>query len=364
MNLEQKEIKVPGYEKVMQFKDIDAGLIAIIAIHNTKLGPGLGGVRIYPYSTFEDALTDVLRLSKGMTYKASLAQIGFGGAKGVIIADPKTDKTPALLHSFAEAVNTLNGKYICAEDIGSTSEDISIILEKTKYACGVFNFRGSGSPSPFTAWGILQGIKSVFMHLENHASLEGKKVAIQGVGSVGHRVMKHLFWEGAQLIVSDTDKKAVASCFQQYGAQVVPPREILFVDCDILAPCAMGGTINQETIPKLRCRGIAGSANNQLLEEADGERLIEREILYAPDFVINAGGVINLAHELSSDGYQAPSARRVTKNIYQQLLNIYQTAAEKKISTHQVAISICDHHLKQGIGKRIEDPVFRFGPEK
>ncbi len=210
---------------MVQFKDVDAGLIAIIAIHNTKLGPGLGGVRIYPYKTFEDALTDVLRLSKGMTYKASLAQVGLGGAKGVIIADPKTDKTPTLLHSFAEAVNTLNGKYICAEDIGSTAEDIGIIIEKTKYACGVFNSLGSGSPSPFTAWGILQGIKSVFMHLENHTFLEGKKVAIQGVGSVWHHLMKNLFWEGAQLIVSGINKEAVAGCFHQYGAQSFPQKK-------------------------------------------------------------------------------------------------------------------------------------------
>ena len=361
-HLKQEEIEIADYEKVVKFTDADSGLTAIIAIHNTDLGPGLGGTRIYPYAKFDDALTDVLRLSKGMTYKAGMAQVGLGGAKSVIIADPKTEKTPKLLHAFAEAVNTFHGTYICAEDVGCTPKDIDVILQKTKYACGVHNLRGSGNPSAYTAWGTFQGVKSALMHLENQTSFEGKTVAIQGVGSVGRRLIDLLFWEGAQLIISDIDEDAVTRYAHQYAAKVASPDEILFVDCDILAPCAMGGILNEKTIPNLRCKAIAGAANNQLLNSSDADLLAKRDILYAPDFVINAGGLINVMHELSPEGYQAPQARDMTKKIYQQLLDIYKIAQQKKISTHQAAVSIVDHRLEHGIGKRTEELFFRFAP--
>jgi len=364
MNLVQEEIEVADYEKVVKFTDADSGLTAIIAIHNTDLGPGLGGTRIYPYKKFEDALTDVLRLSKGMTYKAGMAQVGLGGAKSVIIADPKTEKKPALLHAFGEAVNTFKGSYICAEDVGCTPMDIDVILEKTKYACGVHNLRGSGNPSAYTAWGTFQGVKSVLQELDGSSSLEGKSVAIQGVGSVGQRLIELLFWEGAKLIISDVDEDIIARYAHQYAAKVASPDEILFVDCDILSPNAMGGILNTNTIPKLRCRAIAGAANNQLLENADADHLAERDILYAPDFVINAGGLINVMHELTPEGYQAPRAREMTKKIYEQLLDIYQIANQKGISTHQAAVSIVDHRLEHGIGKREEELFFRFAPQE
>lgn len=362
MNLKQKEFEIADYEQVVAFKDADSGLNAIIAIHNTDLGPGLGGTRIYPYKTFEDALTDVLRLSKGMTYKAGMAQVGLGGAKSVIIADPKKDKTSELLAAFAEAVNTFEGKYICAEDAGCTPEDINIIIKKTKYACGVHNLRGSGNPSSYTAWGTFQGIKSIFQELDGSPSVEGKTIAVQGVGSVGKRLLDLLFWEGAELIIADTDKDAVAQSAHRYSAKVASTDEILYVDCDILSPCAMGGIINQESIPKLRCRAIAGAANNQLLSSADADQLTKQDILYAPDFVINAGGLINVMHELSPDGYQAHHARKMTKKIYTQLLEIYKIANQKSISTNQAAVSIVDHRLEHGIGKRTEELFFRFAP--
>ncbi len=358
MELKSEIIQVAGYEKVVKFSHPDMGFEAIIAIHNTKLGPGLGGTRIYPYKTFDDALIDVLRLSKGMTYKAGMAQVGLGGAKSIIIADPKTDKTPALLHAFSEAVNTLKGKYICAEDIGCTPEDVAIILQKTKYACGVCNLRGSGNPAAYTSWGIVQGIKSVCQQLDNSPSIEGKTIAIQGVGNVGSRLAEILFWEGAHLILADQDRKKAIECAHRYAAQTVSPDEILSVECDIFSPNAMGGILNENSISNLKCRAVAGGANNQLLETADADTLTKRGILYAPDFVINAGGLINVINELSPEGYRASSAREATKKIYHQLLNIYEIAKYKSISTHQTAVSIVDEHLKSGLGKRTEPLVF------
>lgn len=358
MNLKQEEIEIADYEKVVQFKDADSGLSAIIAIHNTDLGPGLGGTRIYPYNKFEEALTDVLRLSKGMTYKAAMAQVGLGGAKAVIIADPKIDKTPQLLTAFGQAVNTFEGKYICAEDVGCTPEDIDIIVKTTKYACGIHNLRGSGNPAAYTAWGTFQGIQSVLQKLDGNTSLEGKTIAIQGVGSVGTRLIDLLFWEGAELIIADLDENAVKQVAHRSAAQVVSPDEILSVDCDILSPCAMGGIINKNSIPNLRCRAIAGGANNQLLTYEDADELTKRGILYAPDFVINAGGLINVMHELSVHGYHAHHARTMTKKIYNQLLEVYKIAEKQSISTHQAAVSIVDHRLEHGIGKRAEKLVF------
>lgn len=360
MHLKQEELEIADYEKVVKFTDRDSGLIAIIAIHNTTLGPGLGGTRIYPYQTFEEALTDVLRLSKGMTYKAGMAQVGVGGAKSVIIADPKTDKTTKLLHTFGEAVNSLRGQYICAEDIGCTPDDIDIILQKTKYACGVHNLRGSGNPSAYTAWGTFRGIQSALQKLDNDQSLKGKTIAIQGIGSVGKRLIDLLFWAGANLIISDIHEDLVERYGHQYEAKIAPVDEILFASCDILAPCAMGGIICREVIDQLNCRAIAGAANNQLLKPSDADRLAEKGILYAPDFVINAGGLINVIHELSPEGYRAPLAREMTNKIYDQLLDIYKIAEKKEISTHQAAVSIVDYRLEHAIGKRTEELCFHF----
>jgi leucine dehydrogenase len=358
MNLKQEEIEIADYEKVVKFTDPDSGLIAIIAIHNTDLGPGLGGTRIYPYQKFDDALTDVLRLSKGMTYKAGMARAGLGGAKSVIIADPKKDKTRELLYAFAEAVNTFEGNYICAEDVGCSPEDIDIILEKTKYACGVHNLRGGGNPSIYTAQGTFQGIKSVLQALEGNTSLEGKVIAIQGLGSVGKRLAELLFWEGAHLIVSDIHEETVKECAHHYGATIATTEEILSVECDIFSPNALGGILNQTSIPHLRCRAIAGAANNQLLNPEDADLLAAKNILYAPDFVINAGGLINVMHEFLPEGYQAIPARNMTKKIYNELLDIYDIARQKKISTHQAAVSIVDHRLEHRIGKRTLDLCF------
>ena len=360
MNLTHQQINIPGYEKVIKFKDHTSGLIAIIAIHNTKLGPGLGGTRILKYKTEEQALNDVLRLSKGMTYKSAITQAGLGGAKSVIIADPKTEKTPELLHSFAKAVNTLQGEYVCAEDVGCSPADIDTILQKTKYACGVHNLRGSGNPAAFTAWGTLSGIQSALQELDGSSSLKGKTIAIQGLGSVGTRLLDHLFWAGAKLFISDIDPKLVEYFAHKYSATPVEPDHILSVECDVLSPNALGGILNKETISKLKCRAIAGAANNQLLDPEDAERLHKRKILYAPDFVINAGGLINVIHELSEEGYDAEKARNMTTGIYDQLLAIYEIAEQNNMSTNQAAISLADHRIENGIGKRTKPLCFRF----
>ncbi|MGE0197770.1 MAG: Glu/Leu/Phe/Val dehydrogenase [Simkaniaceae bacterium] len=362
MDLREERIEISGYEKVIKFTEKDSGLLAIIAIHNTKLGPGLGGTRIFPYDSFDKALTDVLRLSKGMTYKAGMAQVGLGGAKSVIIADPKTAKTPALFRAFGEAVNTLKGQYICAEDVGCTPEDIEEILKTTKYGCGVHNLRGSGNPAAFTAWGTFRGIQSVFQELDGTDSVEGKTLAIQGVGNVGWRLAERLFWLGAKLIVSDVNAEAAERYAHAFGAEIQGPNEILYAECDVLVPCAMGGILNPESIPRLNCRAVAGAANNQLLDCSDADLLLERGILYAPDFVINAGGLINVLNELSLEGYNASRARAMTKGIYDQLLTIYEIAQQNGVSTHQAAISLVDHRLENSIGKRSEELCFRFDP--
>ncbi len=360
MDLKEEVLEITGYEKVVKVTESKSGLLAIISIHNTTLGPGLGGTRIYPYQSFEEALTDALRLSRGMTYKAAVAQAGVGGAKSVIIANPKIDKTPELLRAFGEAVNHLEGKYICAEDVGCSPDDIETILQTTKYACGVHNLRGSGNPSSFTAHGIFLGVQSVLQELDGSDSLVGKTVAIQGVGSVGKRLAERLFWAGAKLIISDVDLDIIEHFAHEFDAERVSPEEILSVECDVLAPCAMGGIINQETISKLKCRAIAGAANNQLLKPTDADHLRAKGILYAPDFVVNAGGLINVMNELSVEGYNATKARDMINQVYHQLLQIYEIAQQNGVSTHQASVSLADHRLEKGIGKRTEDLCFRF----
>ncbi|MCB1106991.1 MAG: Glu/Leu/Phe/Val dehydrogenase [Chlamydiia bacterium] len=362
MDLKEELIEVAGYEKVIKVTEAESGLEAIIAIHNTTLGPGLGGTRIYPYKSFDEAFTDALRLSKGMTYKSAIAQVGLGGAKSVIISDQE-GKTPEKLRAFGRAVDRLEGKYICAEDVGCSPKDVDVFLEETKYVCGVHDLRGSGNPSAFTAHGTYLGILSVLQELDGSRSLEGKTVAIQGMGSVGKRLAERLFWAGAKLIITDINVDLIRHFAHEFDAQVVSPDEILFVECDVLAPCALGGVINQETIPKLKCRAVAGAANNQLLKPTDADHLKERGILYAPDFVVNAGGLINVMCELSVEGYNATRARNMIKQIYHQLLQIYEIAQQNEISTHQAAVSLADHRIEKGIGKRTEALCFPFAKE-
>jgi leucine dehydrogenase len=358
MSLRQREIKIPGYEKVIKVVDEKTGLKAIIAIHDTRLGPAVGGTRIFPYKDFDAALTDALRLAKGMTLKSAVVQNGTGGGKSVIIADPKTEKNPELLTSFAEAVERLKGTYICSEDSGCTVDDVEIIRQTTKYVTGLRHEKGSGNPSVFTAYGIFRGMQAVVKEMDGTDSLKGKRIAIQGIGNVGKILMDRLFWAGADLIISDVDEEKIHRFAHQYGVKVVPSDKILFTECDILAPCALGGILNANTIPKLKCRAVAGAANNQLHTEEDAKRLAERGILYAPDFIINAGGLLNATSELSSLGYNAKDSRDKVSHLYDQLLAIFHIAKKNRVSTNEAAMALVEYRLKYGVGRRVDPLCF------
>jgi leucine dehydrogenase len=299
-------------------------------------------------------LTDALRLSKGMTYKSALAETGLGGGKSVIIADPKKDKTEELLLAFGNAVDRLNGMYICAEDAGCTIADVAVIKRATPYVVGLAHAKSSGDPSPFTAWGTYRGIQSVLQKAFGNSSVQDRVIAIQGLGSVGLRLAEILFWNGAKLIVADLDQEKTQRIAKLYSAQACAPTEILSVECDVLAPCAMGAIINPQSIVKMRCKTIAGCANNQLLNDSDGDELMRRGILYAPDFVINAGGLINVTQELEPQGYNPAVSRAKVHNIYDSLMVIYDIAEQNRFSTHAAAVSLGNYRLKYAIGKRTQ----------
>jgi leucine dehydrogenase len=354
-----EDIFVAGYERVIKVTDPKVGLKAIICIHNQALGPTLGGTRIYPYQTFEEALTDATRLARGMTYKSALAESGWGGAKSVIIADPKKNKTKELLKSFGQAVESLKGAYICAEDVGTTPQDMEIISQTNPYVVGLPQLKNSsGDPSPFTAWGTFRGIQSVLKKMTGNSSVDGRSIAIQGLGSVGARLAEFLFWQGAKLIVSDIDEEKMMKIARLYGAQTCASKDILKTKCDVLSPCAMGGILNSETIPQLQCLAVAGSANNQLLAESDADDLMRRGILYAPDFVINAGGLINVTEELEEKGYQPEVSQAKIHRIFDRLTLIYDIAEQNRFSTNKAAIALGDYRLKYGVGKRTTTAYF------
>lgn len=359
MTLRLKEISFSNGEKIIEAIDEVRGLHAYIAIHDTTLGPALGGTRIYPYKQADDAVFDVCRLAEGMSYKSALAGTGFGGGKSVIIADPTSHKNEDLLTAFAEAVHTLEGTYICAEDVGSTSSDMMIIRKKTPYVAGLPVKGGSGDPGRFTAYGVYQGLKAVARQLWGSPSLVGKRVAIQGLGSVGARVAEFLFWEGAHLILSDIDPVKTAKLADLFHGEALAPDEILFTPCDILCPCAMGGIINERTIDKLNTTAVAGASNNQLLDMvADGTHLMERGILYAPDYVINAGGVINVSHEMHPESYNAQRALGDIGKIDTTLTDIFSQAEEQKKTTSSMALELAKQKIADQIGKREGKPFF------
>jgi len=347
-----REIPVSGYEKVIEVLNPDVRLHGFIAIHNTKLGPALGGLRIHTYAKPEAALEDVLRLSKGMTYKSALAKDGLGGGKGVIIANPRKEKTAELLMSFGEAINLLKGAYITAEDVGSTPDDMLILKKVTPYVCALPTETSSGDPGRFTAWGVYRGILEVCKKLFHSHSVRNKRIAIMGLGDVGSHLAETLFWEGAELILCEVDHKKLETYCRKYGAEAVTPEDFFKTPCDILAPCALGGIFNDQTIPQLRCKAIAGSANNQLLHSKNGYQLFERGILYCPDYVINAGGIINVASEFDEGGYNARNVREKVNHIYDTLREIFDEADKLNCPPFVVADKLAEHNLEHGIGKR------------
>lgn len=337
-----EQIKTDGYESVTYCENQQVGLKAIIAVHNTRLGPSCGGIRLLPYSSKAEALEDVLRLSKGMSYKSSLAGIGFGGGKSVIIADP-SQKTPALLRSFGEYVDSLNGKYIAAKDMNIDSQDLLVVKERTKHVLGIDGVPGSsGDPSPVTARGALRAFQATIEEL-GLKSFAGLRVAIQGIGHVGYSLAEELHKAGAKLTVSDVNAASLEKAQNELGATVVKGDQIFGVDCDIFSPNARGAILNQETIPQLRCKAIVGAANNQLLTPQDGMRLFERGILYAPDFAVNAGGIINIFVEL--DGYDQTKAFRKADEIYETMKEIYKRSKASKKPPFVIADELAEERI-------------------
>ena len=334
------------YEEVVFFHDPPTGLRAIVAIHSTTLGPALGGTRFYPFGSEEDALRDVLRLSRGMTYKAAAAGLDLGGGKAVIIGDPKRIKNEELLRAYGRFIDTLGGRYITAEDIGTDRDDMDIIRRETRYVTGVApELGGSGDPSPVTAYGVYLGMKACVEEAWQEHTLEGRRVAVQGVGKVGYHLVKHLVEEGASVVVSDVDVDAVGKAVRDFGVDTAEPEKIHAQECDIFAPCAMGGILRDDTIPDLKCRVVAGSANNQLERPEHGEALAAAGVLYAPDYVINAGGLINVADELQ--GYNEARARSRVQSIYRTLREIFTVARERHISTAAAADRFAEERVSK-----------------
>ncbi|NRA60079.1 MAG: Glu/Leu/Phe/Val dehydrogenase [Psychrobium sp.] len=321
-----------NHEQVSFFTDEQSGLKSIVAIHDTTLGPAVGGCRMWNYASDEEAIIDVLRLSRGMTYKNAVAGLKMGGGKSVIIGDSRQDKSPELFRAFGRAIHTLGGRYYSAEDVGINTQDIMIAHQETPYMAGLEG--KSGDPSPFTALGTFLGIKAAVKHQLGKDSLSGLKVAIQGLGNVGYHLCRHLHNAGAKLVVTDLNQQALQNVAKEFNATIVGLDEIYSQDVDIYAPCALGATINDQTINVIKASIIAGCANNQLSEARHGDLLRDKGILYAPDYVINAGGIINVSFE--SDYNAAKSTEKVEK-IYNTLLDIFQAADTKQVQTAAIA---------------------------
>ncbi|MBU2938972.1 leucine dehydrogenase [Lacinutrix sp. C3R15] len=340
------QLSFDNHEQIVFCNDKDTGLKAIIGIHNTVLGPALGGTRMWQYNNEWEALNDVLRLSRGMTFKSAITGLNLGGGKAVIIGDAKTQKTPELMKKFGEFVHSLSGRYITAEDVGMETADMDLVHEVTPYVTGISESKGgAGNPSPITAYGVYMGMKAAAKYKFGSDVLDGKKVIVQGIGHVGESLVDHLTKEGAKVIISDINQERLQEVSTKYGATIYAGNDIYSEDVDIYAPCALGATINDETINKLKAKVIAGAANNQLAEEAKhGLILQEKGIVYAPDFLINAGGIINVYAEL--EGYDKTEIVRKTENIYNTTLEILANAEINEITTNQAALNIAKSRIE------------------
>ncbi|MDQ0231905.1 branched-chain amino acid dehydrogenase [Metabacillus malikii] len=337
-------MKTYDYEQLVFCQDKQSGLKAIIAIHDTTLGPALGGTRMWNYESEEAAIEDALRLARGMTYKNAVAGLNLGGGKTVIIGDPKKDKNEEMFRAFGRYIQSLNGRYITAEDVGTTVEDMDIIHEETDFVTGISPaFGSSGNPSPVTAYGVYRGMKAAAKEAFGSDMLNGKIIAVQGVGNVAYHLCKYLNDEGAKLIVTDINKEAVNRVVVEFGASAVEPNQIYNVECDIFAPCALGAVINDETIPQLKAKVIAGAANNQLKDTVHGDILHEMGIIYAPDYVINAGGVINVADELN--GYNRERALKKVETIYNNIERILEISKGQQIPTYKAADRLAEERI-------------------
>lgn len=334
------------YEQLVLCQDKASGLKAIIAIHDTTLGPALGGTRMWTYASEDEAIEDALRLARGMTYKNAAAGLDLGGGKTVIIGDPKKDKNPEMFRAFGRYIQGLNGRYITAEDVGTTTEDMDLINLETEYVTGTSPTtpEAAGNPSPVTAYGIYKGMKAAAKEAFGSDSLAGKTIAVQGVGNVAYALCEYLHEEGANLIVTDINEAAVDKAVEAFEARAVGPNDIYGVECDIYAPCALGAVINDDTIPQFKAKVIAGSANNQLAEERHGDMLHEKGIIYAPDYVINAGGVINVADELA--GYNKERALKKVEVIYDNLERVFEISRRDHIPTYVAADRMAEERIR------------------
>lgn len=334
------QLSFNDHEQIVFCNDKDTGLKAIIGIHNTVLGPALGGTRMWQYASEWDALNDVLRLSRGMTFKAAITGLNLGGGKAVIIGDAKTQKTPELMLRFGEFVHSLGGKYITAEDVGMDTADMDLVRTVTPHVTGISeSLGGAGNPSPITAYGVYMGMKAAAKEAFGSDSLEGRSVLVQGIGHVGEVLVGHITQEGAKVYISDINEARLQEVSKKYGATIYGGQDIYSAQLDIYAPCALGATINDNTIEQLQVKVIAGAANNQLANETiHGNRLKERGIVYAPDFLINAGGIINVYAEI--ENYGKPGIKRKTENIYDTTLEIFAKASANNCTTHEAALEI------------------------
>lgn len=344
--MEIRQLDVRGYEEVYRAHDRRSGLLSFIAVHDTTLGPALGGCRMWHFSREDDAIEDVLRLARGMTFKSAVARTGLGGGKAVIVGDPKTQKSPELFRAMGRFIHTLGGRYITAEDVGTNVEDMHTIRTETPYVAGLARRDGgSGDPSPFTALGVFQGLRAAVEEGLGKQDLKGLTVAVQGLGNVGFDLARRLKEAGAKLVVADVNEARVKQAEKDLGAKSVGPNDIYGVACDVFAPCALGAILNDRTIPQLKCKVVAGGANNQLAEDRHGVALLDRGILYAPDFVINAGGIINVSVEYAKGGYDEAHSTQRCRNIYNAIKDIIATSRKQEIPTSEAAVVLAEKIL-------------------
>ncbi len=337
-----------GYEEVAYFHHRFVGLRAIVAIHSTRLGPALGGTRFYPYATEDDALEDVLRLAKGMTYKAALAGLDLGGGKAVILGDPGHDKTEALLRTYARFVDGLCGRYVTAEDVGTSQADMDLIRRETRHVTGVSTeLGGSGDPSRATSYGVLWAMKAVAQRLWGERDLVGRHVVVSGVGKVGSSLVGRLVEERARVTVADVVPAAVERMTEQYGVESVPVESAHAEPCDIFSPCALGGILDPVRIGELRCAAVVGSANNQLADPSCAKLLADAGIVYGPDYVVNAGGLINIAEELSPAGYHQERAYAAIRRIFDTTEAILSRAEAEGITTAEAADRVAERRIDE-----------------
>ena len=337
-----------GHQELAVWTDQDSGLTAFIAIHDTTLGPALGGTRIWPHATHDEAIMDVLRLSRAMTYKNAAAGLPMGGGKGLVLADPRTDKTEAMFHSYGRFVESLQGRYITTEDVGASAREMEWISHETKHVVGLpEEMGGSGNPSTVTGYGIFQAMRACAVAQWGSDSLAGKTVAIQGFGNVASALAQHLLEAGAKLVVTDIYEDARACAAALPGVEIVEPDAIFDAAADVFAPCALGGQLNEETIPRLQAPVVCGAANNQLREDADAERLQARGVLWAPDYIANAGGVINVYHEVVGP-YDREASLAQTARIFDTTAQVIQRAHDEGITTLRAADDIAEQRIAAG----------------